>query len=114
MRCSAPLTSYRHVATLGSSFAAGPGIPPIVDRFTQRSGRNYARCGRRPNNRLVGLEGFGVKRVIEVGDRLDLEVELVGRAGCCPRCGRASLEVIFRRRPHHTEAAPQTLSRAAS
>jgi transposase len=44
-------------------------------------------------SRLVGLEGFEVKRVIEVGDRLDLEVELVARAGCCPRCGRSSVDV---------------------
>jgi hypothetical protein len=34
--------------------------------------------------RLVGLEGFEVKRVNEEGDRLDLEVERVARAGCCP------------------------------
>jgi transposase len=44
-------------------------------------------------SRLVGLEGFEVKRVIERGDRLDLEVELGARAGCCPRCGRASVDV---------------------
>jgi transposase len=44
-------------------------------------------------SRLVGLEGFEVKRVIEEGDRLDLEVELVARGGCCPGCGRASLDV---------------------
>jgi transposase len=44
-------------------------------------------------SRLVGLEGFEVKRVIEVGDRLDLEVELVARAGCCPHCGRGSVDV---------------------
>jgi transposase len=48
--------------------------------------------------RLVGLEGFEVKRVIEVGDRLDLEVELVARARCCPCCGRASLDVKDRPR----------------
>ncbi len=48
--------------------------------------------------RLVGLEGFEVKRVVEVGGRLDLEVELAARAGCCPRCGRASLEVKDRPR----------------
>ncbi|GAA4806185.1 SGNH/GDSL hydrolase family protein [Actinomycetospora chlora] len=30
----------RYVA-LGSSFAAGPGIPPLVDRAALRSGRNY-------------------------------------------------------------------------
>jgi transposase len=44
-------------------------------------------------SRLVGLEGFGVMRVIGVGDRLDLEVELVARAGCCTRCGRSSVDV---------------------
>jgi hypothetical protein len=44
-------------------------------------------------SRLVGLEGFEVRRVVEEGDRLDLEVELVARAGCCPDCGRSSLEV---------------------
>lgn len=49
-------------------------------------------------SRLVGLEGFEAKRVVEVGDRLDLEVELVARAGSCPRCGRASLEVKERPR----------------
>jgi hypothetical protein len=38
-------------------------------------------------SRLVGLEGFEVKRVLEVGDRLELEVELVARAGCCPVAG---------------------------
>ena len=48
--------------------------------------------------RLVGLEGFEVTRVVEVGGRLDLEVELAARAGCCPRCGRASLEVKDRPR----------------
>jgi transposase len=44
-------------------------------------------------SRLVGLEDFEVKRVVEVGDRLDLEVESVAGAGCCPRCGRSSVEV---------------------
>ena len=49
-------------------------------------------------SRLVGLEGFEVKRVLEDGDRLDLEVEPVARAGRCPRCGRASLDVKERPR----------------
>jgi transposase len=44
-------------------------------------------------SRLVGLNGMAVKSVHEVGDQLDLEVELVARAGCCPGCGRASLQV---------------------
>ncbi len=34
--------NYRRLAALGSSFAAGPGIEPIVDRAASRSGRNYA------------------------------------------------------------------------
>jgi transposase len=49
-------------------------------------------------SRLVGLEGFEVKRVVEEGDRLDLEVELVARAGCCPDCGRGSVDVKDRPR----------------
>jgi lysophospholipase L1-like esterase len=32
---------YRHVASLGSSFAAGPGIQPVDDRRARRSARNY-------------------------------------------------------------------------
>ena len=36
------MMQYRHVVALGSSFAAGPGIKPVVDRFAARSGRNYA------------------------------------------------------------------------
>jgi hypothetical protein len=43
-------------------------------------------------SRIVGLEGFGVKRVIEVGDRLDLEVELVARAAL-PLAGRSAAGV---------------------
>ncbi|KAK3661308.1 hypothetical protein LTR56_000431 [Elasticomyces elasticus] len=31
-----------HLVALGSSFAAGPGIEPIVNKATMRSGRNYA------------------------------------------------------------------------
>jgi hypothetical protein len=44
-------------------------------------------------SRLVRLEGFEVKRVIEEGDQLDLEAELVADAGSCPRCGRPSVDV---------------------
>jgi len=44
-------------------------------------------------SRLVGLEGFKVRRVVEVRDRLDLEVELVAGAACCPHCGRPSADV---------------------
>ncbi len=46
-----------------------------------------------PVSRVVGLHGVEVRGVIEEGDQLDLEVELVARAGSCPRCGRASLDL---------------------
>lgn len=31
-----------NIASLGSSYAAGPGIPPTVDRAASRSSKNYA------------------------------------------------------------------------
>ncbi|KAK5691246.1 hypothetical protein LTR17_025741 [Elasticomyces elasticus] len=31
-----------HIVALGSSFAAGPGIEPIINKAAMRSGRNYA------------------------------------------------------------------------
>ena len=33
---------YRRYVALGSSYAAGPGIDPVIDRTAGRSGRNYA------------------------------------------------------------------------
>lgn len=44
-------------------------------------------------SRLLGFGGFVVTAVRDWGDGLDLEVEFVAPAGCCPRCGRASCEV---------------------
>lgn len=44
-------------------------------------------------SRLVGLDGFRVNGVIERGDQLDLEVELIARAQSCPHCGGEDLEV---------------------
>ena len=44
-------------------------------------------------SRLVGLDGFRVKCVIEGGDQLDLEVELIARAQSCPHCSGVELEV---------------------
>lgn len=35
------MVSYRRIAALGSSFAAGPGIEPTIDADAMRSGRNY-------------------------------------------------------------------------
>jgi transposase len=43
-------------------------------------------------SRLV-LEGFEVRRDVEVGGRLDLEVESVAGASCCPDSGRSSVDV---------------------
>lgn len=36
------MSQYRHIAALGSSFAAGPGIEPMVDADALRSSNNYA------------------------------------------------------------------------
>jgi transposase len=44
-------------------------------------------------SRLVGLDGFRVRRVIERGEELDLEVELLTRAKSCPHCSGGALEV---------------------
>lgn len=33
---------YAQMVSLGSSFAAGPGVEPVVDKAAMRSGRNYA------------------------------------------------------------------------
>jgi transposase len=44
-------------------------------------------------SRLVGLDALAVRDVVEVGDCLELEVETVARAGCCPRCGCVSIDV---------------------
>lgn len=35
-------SSYKHVVSLGSSFAAGPSIEPVADPNALRSKRNYA------------------------------------------------------------------------
>lgn len=44
-------------------------------------------------SRLVGIDGMDVTRVVEIGRRWEIEVELVAGAGCCRWCGRASLLV---------------------
>jgi transposase len=44
-------------------------------------------------SRLVGIDGLAVTAVADRGWWLELEVELVGRAACCERCGRGSLTV---------------------
>ena len=48
------------IAALGSSFAAGPGIEPIVDAGAMRSGNNYAhQLARQLETRLVDLTVSG-------------------------------------------------------
>jgi transposase len=44
-------------------------------------------------SRVVGLEGLVVTQLNEVGDQLDLEVELVARATLCPHCACPTLDV---------------------
>lgn len=50
-----------HIVNLGSSFAAGPGIPPHVDPAAKRSGANYAHIltSRLPGARLTDLSVSG-------------------------------------------------------
>lgn len=50
----------RLIASLGSSFAAGPGIEPVVDKAAMRSGANYAHLlAERLGARLVDLSVSG-------------------------------------------------------
>lgn len=46
------MTEYRRIAALGSSYAAGPGIRPVVNRAAMRSGNNYAHI----LARMIGAE----------------------------------------------------------
>jgi transposase len=43
--------------------------------------------------RLVGLNGLVVTEVQRVGEQLDLQVELLGRAARCPHCGGSEVRV---------------------
>ena len=47
-----------HIAQIGSSFAAGPGIPPVVNAEARRSGANFANLVR---SRLADERGEEVK-----------------------------------------------------
>jgi transposase len=49
-------------------------------------------------SRLVGLDGFVVKGVVEVGGQLDLQVELAARERACRHCGAGELAVKDRPR----------------
>jgi transposase len=49
-------------------------------------------------SRLVGIEGMVVTGVADHGWWIELEVEMLARAGCCRWCGRGSLQVKERDR----------------
>lgn len=46
------MTEYRKIAALGSSYAAGPGVPPVANRAAMRSGNNYSHV----LSRMIGAE----------------------------------------------------------
>lgn len=54
------MTKQLHICALGSSFAAGPGISPIIDKHAMRSGNNYAHLlANKLNARLTDLSVSG-------------------------------------------------------
>ena len=58
------------IAALGSSFAAGPGIPPVVDRAARRSGANYPHLlAERLGGQLVDLTVSGATTATILTDR---------------------------------------------
>ncbi|WP_417219431.1 SGNH/GDSL hydrolase family protein [Arthrobacter sp.] len=69
------MTGYQHVAALGSSFAAGPGIDPVVDAAARRSGNNYAHLlARDLGTRLTDLSvsGATTATILERAQRVGL------------------------------------------
>jgi lysophospholipase L1-like esterase len=65
-----------HIIALGSSFAAGAGIPPYVDRTAFRSGNNYANIlATRLGARLTDLSVSGAK----LANLIDEPQVLLGR-----------------------------------
>ncbi|WP_433607423.1 SGNH/GDSL hydrolase family protein [Dactylosporangium sp. CA-139114] len=67
-----------HIVALGSSFAAGPGIEPVLDRETGRSGRNYARLlAARLDARLTDLSVSGATTGSLLVDRVPPDADLV-------------------------------------
>jgi lysophospholipase L1-like esterase len=68
--------SYRHVASLGDSFAAGAGIAPMADRGARRSARNYPHLlAERLGARLTDLTVSGAV----TGTIIDIPQGLPGR-----------------------------------
>lgn len=67
--------TYHHVVSLGSSFASGPGIEPLVDKVAGRSARNY------PSLLAAGLgagltdrtaSGATLANIVDVSQRVGL------------------------------------------
>lgn len=75
-----------HLISLGSSFAAGPGIPPIVDTQANRSGRNYPSL-------LVGLIGADKHTDLTVSGATLLNIlsdpqgDIPPQLASLPKCG---------------------------
>ncbi|UVO12760.1 SGNH/GDSL hydrolase family protein [Mycobacterium sp. SVM_VP21] len=69
------MTTYRRIAALGSSYAAGPGITPVVNRPAMRSGNNYAHVlARALGAELTDLtvSGATTSTVLDVPQRVGL------------------------------------------
>lgn len=77
-------TRYRKIVALGSSYAAGPGIEPVVNRAAMRSGNNYAHLvATRAGAELVDLTVSGATTATILSDR-----QRVGRTVFEPQvCG---------------------------
>jgi lysophospholipase L1-like esterase len=76
------VSGHRVVAALGSSFAAGPGIAPVVDAPVGRSGRNYPhRLAELLGARLVDLTASGAT----TANLLDTPQQLLGGSERAPQ-----------------------------
>ena len=75
----------RHLAALGSSFAAGPGIEPVADRLAMRSARNYAHIvAARLGLRLTDLTVSGATTTSAIGDAVGAAYTAAGRRVMLP------------------------------
>jgi len=60
LRIEDTMTQQLHIVSLGSSFAAGPGIPPQINKPAMRSGHNYShQLAERLQARLTDLTVSG-------------------------------------------------------
>ena len=90
--CVSATDSYQHVALLGSSYAAGPDIAPVIDTAAGRSANNYgeivarrlgakitdlAVSGATTQNLLATAQRAGAKRFAPQVPQLPPEAELI-------------------------------------